>query len=74
MIDHRRRQVVIRTAFGVAKVAPRRWQVFATRWGRPDLDRRIGPVFKTQWEATQQARHYSERRAANLRRHGYRVW
>jgi hypothetical protein len=55
-------------AFGVRKVADRRWQVFADKRTGPGTYaiRPVGPIFKTQWEAAQQARHFSERREARF--------
>jgi len=57
--------------FGVHKVAERRWQAFAWTHGRDAAGRSgdvrpVGPVFKTQWEAADQARHFSERREARF--------
>lgn len=74
--NYNRRAKVRWLSFGIAKVQekPGRWQVVASVWGKPNLNRRIGPVFDRQWKAVQTAQHYSERRNDNLRRHGYSVW
>jgi hypothetical protein len=46
--------------YGVAKVAPRRWQVFCWKWGKSG-HRLVGRTFDRQGDAAQWAASYQSR-------------